>query len=72
MRRINGIAGCKKGEGAKEIEDEGEVSVRVVDCVDNYIAIRIGTHPESARLSSDEARHLASLLNDAADRAEAR
>lgn len=72
MRHIIGITGCKIGRGPDEIESKDEISVRVVDCADQLIALRIGTHSESVRMTPEEARHVACLLNDAADRAETR
>jgi len=72
MRHITGLAGCPKGSGSCEMEDEGTVSVRVVDAADQYVALRIGTHPECARLTPVEARHIANLLRAAAARAEKR
>lgn len=73
MRFIHGISGCQKGDGVSELFDGAETtSVRVVDTADGQIAIRIGTHPESARLTPEEARHIGHLLADAADRADAK
>lgn len=72
MRHIIGITGCKKGAGSQEIESDDEISVRIVDCADGYVAIRVGTHPESARMTPEEARHIALLLTEAAERAEGR
>lgn len=71
MRFIHGVTGCRKGIGSKEIESDDEVCVRVVDCSDGFIALRVGIHPESARMTPEEARHVARLLTDAADRADA-
>lgn len=70
MRYIKGLAGCQKGAGNAELEANGTVSVRVVDSTDNLVALRIGTHPECARLTPEEARHVSSLLTEAADRVE--
>lgn len=72
MRLITGITGCEKGDGVREIENDAETSVRIVDCADEMIALRIGTQEHSARMTADEARHLAKLLNDAADRTQDR
>lgn len=68
MRFIKGITGCKKGIGISEIETNNEISVRVIDAADGSIALRIGVNPESAKLNSEEARHIAMLLTEAADR----
>jgi len=72
MRFIHGLSGCKKGEGSKETEDDGDVSVRVIDCADAFVALRIGNHPNSARMTSEECRYIAELLIDAAGRADRR
>jgi hypothetical protein len=72
MRHINGIAGCKKGIGARELETKDEISVRIIDCADDHLALRIGTHNEGARLSWREAEHIATLLLEAAVRAKCR
>ena len=69
MRFINGVTGCKKGSGVAEIESDDQISIRIVDCEDSRIAVRVGAHPESARLTPEEARHVAMLLTEAADRA---
>ena len=68
MRHINGITGCKKGRGIDEIETKDEISVRIIDSSDGLIVLRIGTGAESARLTLEEARHVAQLLIEAADR----
>lgn len=72
MRFINGVTGCKKGRGAEEIESVDQISVRIVDCEDTQVALRVGTQNESARLTPEEARHIAMLLTEAADRADSR
>src|SRR5262245_20893661 len=69
MRHINGITGCAKGKGIAEIESEIETSVRVIDCQDRFVALRIGAHDHSARLTPEQARHVATLLIEAAERA---
>lgn len=72
MRYINGISGCQKGEGVKEIETKDQISVRVIDCEGPLVALRVGVHPESALMTPEEARCIADLLNDAAIRADER
>lgn len=72
MRFITGISGCQKGDGVKEIENGDQISVRIVDCEDAFVALRVGTQSYSARMTPEEARHTAMLLNEAADRADNR
>lgn len=68
MRHINGIAGCQKGSGPKELENDEETCVRIIDTADNMVALRIGTHPDCVRMTPDEAMHLSKLIKEAAVR----
>lgn len=72
MRFIHGVTGCKIGRGSAEIETDTEISLRIVDCADAHVSIRVGTHPESARLTPEEAYVVSRLLVEAADRAKTR
>lgn len=72
MRFIHGLSGIQKGIGPKEIEGDDEISVRIIDCAEAFVALRIGTQPDGARLTPEEARHIAMLLTEAADRADSR
>lgn len=73
MRFVVGLAGCQKGQGAKEVNGGDDlVGVRVIDCVDDFVAMRIGTHSDSVRMTPDEARYVAEKLCEAASRAEDR
>jgi len=72
MRHIIGLAGCQKGSGPAELESGDLISVRIVDCEDNHIALRIGINPDAARLTVDEAEHISRLLAEAAVRARSR
>ena len=72
MRFINGLAGCKKAFGAKELETDDECSVRIIDTADNIICLRVGTQSDGARLTYEEALYISKLLKDAAQRLNAK
>lgn len=72
MRHIAGITGCPKTRGIEELETTEITSVRIVDAQDSAVVLRAGTQEIAARLTPEEARHVAMMLNEAADRADTR
>lgn len=68
MREIHGLAGLMSGVGKEVLADEGGISVRIVDGIDNLVAMRVGEHPCAARMSPDEAEVVSRLLKESAKR----